>query len=94
MKFSEKELKAVIAAVPQEEVYVQLQIVDSVSREVESVRIAMRDATSVYEKEMEAQRCRLKEARMSCMHFSTSYQGDPAGGSDSQTTCDTCGASL
>lgn len=29
-----------------------------------------------------------------CLHYSTTYFGDPAGGNDSWTQCDICGASV
>lgn len=94
MKFSEKELQAVIKAVPPTEVYAALKTLDQVKSSIAVVRAEAIRATDQYEKTMKIVKQRIAEIEKGCPHYSTSYEGDPSGNNDSQTTCDTCGAEL
>ena len=72
----------------------ELARVDRIEREIGEWRQKAHDLKVEYLRQLEAVEVCLKATRDGCPHYLTTYYSDPAGGSDSWTECDTCGASV
>lgn len=73
------------------EAIVAAQAVRGDVRRIKRVRV---EAEEQFQKQLDTFDARLARVRAACKHESTTYYGDAAGGSDSYTSCNICGAEL
>ncbi len=70
-----------------------MKSVDSIKRDLSSLRTWENNESLRHKEELAAIGRERARIRKSCKHQTTQYHGDPAGGSDSWTECQICGAS-
>jgi hypothetical protein len=68
--------------------------VNSIQREINILNQSKREEKEKYMKAIGRIDFLIEQQRERCSHELTSYYGDPAGGSDSFTTCDICGKEI
>jgi len=68
-----------------------IEKLESIETKIKRLRQDYRAAEEVYKRRREELKKQEKEIQNTCPHSETTYHGDPAGGSDSYSTCDICG---
>ena len=66
----------------------------SIEDAIRNLHRTMREEDQRYKKSIKDLEMEIEATRKRCPHFETKYHGDAAGGSDSYTTCNLCGAIL
>ena len=72
----------------------QLQLVEEIRQSVRRLYKERQEAERRHTEELDAIAKQLAEVHKRCGHPSRTHHPDPAGGSDSWTECDVCGASV
>lgn len=66
----------------------------SIDKEILLCKTDRSNADANYSIEIQSINSRIRKAQQRCRHESTRYHGDASGGSDSETVCQICGASI
>jgi len=72
----------------------KVERIDSIRSRINAVRAKRAAAVDVYYAACMQLDQEIVEIQFNCPHWLTKYHGDPAGGSDSWTQCEICGASI
>ena len=72
----------------------EINNIAAILENMEECRGSMMKATEVYTSKMDEISDEISKWQKLCHHQVTHYQGDPSGGSDSETICEICGVSL
>lgn len=67
---------------------------ENLAREIRKIKQRRADADIAHENAVASLGANIRSLQGQCDHPSTTYHGDPAGGSDSFMECDVCGAEV
>lgn len=72
-------------------IFTEMERIEAIKRAIASIEIRKREAKAAFNKVVKDLDLEAHQIQAKCKHEDTKHYGDPSGGSDSHTQCNTCG---